>query len=437
MYLNRNSLLLSAALIAGGGAAGAETEIRFARFFGSCDADFAGVTDPSGATNECGVITALTNQFNEANPDIEVVTEIVEWQPYYEALSGRIASGDVPDVSVMHTDVLGEFARRGLIEPIGDGLAEHGVRTEDFVEIVRDTVVIDDKLYALPQDIVGWLMHMNVALMEQAGLASDGTPNVPSSLGEFREIAQKFVDQTGMPYLAIPIDAPSAARLFYSLVWQQGGEMFPAGKTQISLQSEEAKAALRDLLTLEKDGLVSFELDSSTATSNFQQGKVGALLQGTWMIAPFLAAAQNPDMALSSYAVVPQPQFYDEPALFYGGHTWTMLKDENRTEAERDAALKFIAFLHDRAGDWARTGHLPTRFSVLESDAFKELPQREYIAAYPDNARSMPSDVPAQRVLFFTIGEEISAGLSGQKNVEDALAQAEDRANRILMRASR
>ena len=36
----------------------AQTEIRFARFFGSCDADFANVTDPSSATNECGVITA-------------------------------------------------------------------------------------------------------------------------------------------------------------------------------------------------------------------------------------------------------------------------------------------------------------------------------------------------------------------------------------------
>ena len=50
----------------------AQTEVRFARFFGACEADFGTNMDPSTPSNECGVITTLTNIFNAENPDIKV-----------------------------------------------------------------------------------------------------------------------------------------------------------------------------------------------------------------------------------------------------------------------------------------------------------------------------------------------------------------------------
>jgi hypothetical protein len=37
--------------------------------------------------------------------------------------------------------------------------------------------------------------------------------------------------------------------------------------------------------------------------------------------------------------------------------------------------------------------------------------------------------------MFFTIGEEVSAAIIGQKSVEQALADAENRVNAVLRRA--
>lgn len=414
----------------------AQTEIRFARFFGSCEADFAGVTDPSGATNECGVITALTNQFNADNPDIKVVTEIVEWQPYYEQLAGRLAAADIPDVSVMHADVLGEFARRGLLLPLGDDFATVGIDVNDFVESGRANVEVDGRIYGLPQDFISWLWHVNKGLFAEADmLDADGNPVLPTNVDELVQQATTFKEKTGKPYMALPADAASIARTFYTLVWQQGGDFFPNEPRQIALQTPEAVAALTLIKRLVDEGLATQSTDSSISTSQFQQGEVGVLTQGTWMIAPFVAAAANADMALSDYGVYPQPQLYAENAQFSAGHTWVMLKNERRTEEQRQAALKFMKFLYDHNMDWARAGHLPSRQSVLDSADFQSLPHRTTIMSIPADARHHPNTVNQQRVMFFTIGEELSAAVLGQKSIEQALGDAENRVNAVLRRA--
>ena len=76
------ALALTTALV-GAAQAAAAAEIQLTRFFGDCQTDYANVTDPAQATGECGIITALTNQFNAENPDGHTVTtQIVEWDSY-------------------------------------------------------------------------------------------------------------------------------------------------------------------------------------------------------------------------------------------------------------------------------------------------------------------------------------------------------------------
>src|SRR5439155_7907894 len=43
------------------------TELTFARFFGSCEAEYGKVTDVKQARGECGIITSIVNQFNATN----------------------------------------------------------------------------------------------------------------------------------------------------------------------------------------------------------------------------------------------------------------------------------------------------------------------------------------------------------------------------------
>ncbi len=78
------------------------------------------------------MITTLVNMFNATNKDnIVVKPQIIEWGPYYQQLTARIAAKDVPNVAVMHTSQIGDFSaahRRAA----GRRLQVGGIDVNDF-----------------------------------------------------------------------------------------------------------------------------------------------------------------------------------------------------------------------------------------------------------------------------------------------------------------
>jgi hypothetical protein len=106
---------------------GDDVTITLARFFGDCDESTAGVTDVSEATSECEVIQILTNAFNEEDNGI-FVDRLggAVWDQYYTQLSTTFASGNPPNVAVMHSHRLPDFAGRNLLRPIADDLPGPG-----------------------------------------------------------------------------------------------------------------------------------------------------------------------------------------------------------------------------------------------------------------------------------------------------------------------
>jgi multiple sugar transport system substrate-binding protein len=121
--MTRHFTALAAALLAGVAQA-APVDVTVARFFGSCDAEFGHVTDPAKASSECGIVTVLTNKFNAREAGrTRVDTQVVEHSAYYQQLGARIVGGDLPTIAIMHSSVLGDFAKRDLLQPL-DGVVD-------------------------------------------------------------------------------------------------------------------------------------------------------------------------------------------------------------------------------------------------------------------------------------------------------------------------
>ncbi|MGH3347768.1 MAG: ABC transporter substrate-binding protein, partial [Nocardioides sp.] len=55
-------------------------------------------------------LKAFSKEFEEANPDATLNVTAVPWESAYDKLSGAIASGETPDVSLVGTTWMGEFA---------------------------------------------------------------------------------------------------------------------------------------------------------------------------------------------------------------------------------------------------------------------------------------------------------------------------------------
>jgi multiple sugar transport system substrate-binding protein len=417
----------------------AKTEITLSRFFGACDAEYGKVNDVSKASGECGIITTLVNQFNATNKeDIVVKPQIIEWAPYYTQIDARILSHDVPTISVMHEAVLGDYVKRNLVVPLDDGFKSVGIDPKDFTAHAQRGVTFGGKIYALPFDTHSWLWHINMNLFKKAGLVdNNGKPILPKTPDELLTQAKQFKDKTGLPYFAVPIANESAAqmRTFDTWVYQQNGTLFPAGPSKIDLHTPASTNALKLYESLMKSGDLTRGLDYGAANQAFENGKAGVLMCGTWVIEDFTNLSKQASSPLANgYEVVPFPNLYQKKAVWADGHSWVMLKGGAKDEKTRHAALVFLKFLYDHDADWARTGHLPARQSVIESATFNALPHRESIREISATGYALPNTVQRQFAIQQIVGEEISNMLSTGKPLADVQKDGETRTNALLAR---
>ncbi|WP_319517832.1 extracellular solute-binding protein [uncultured Martelella sp.] len=411
-------------------------DIKLVRFFGDCQAEFGTVTNPDDAYGECGIITALTNQFNAENKiGAHVDTQTVDWGAYYTQLSASYTTGDIPDIGVMHASDLVNYTDRGLATPIGEQLAAAGVDPEDWVDQARNSVTSDGEIYALPFDIHAVLMHVNLGLMKEAGLVNeDGSAKLPTSLDEVISMGKTFQEKTGKHYIAMESQATdvSSMRLFMSLIWQQGDDLVSEDGKTATVDTPEGLRAAQFIKALYDNDLIDPGLDYNGAEQAFLNGDAGLFINGTWVVNSYATQAEN-GTGLIDYAVYDIPTFFDEPGVFSNSHTWFIPTDESRTPEEEEAAIAFLTFLNENGYQWARTGHLPVRRSVIESEEFRALPDRTGYAGTADAARSLPP-VKNARGIFNDVAAELSTMWQAGIPPEESVANANDATQRILRR---
>ena len=436
--MKRLAALFCAVLLAACGASKdntGKTEITLMRFFGSCEAQYGQVVKASEGLGECGIVTALVNEFNATHPDIVVKTQIGEWGPYYDQLTARLVAKDIPTVAVMHESALGDYVRRKLVLPLDEDFKRIGVPVDDFTEHARRGTSFNGQTYALPFDTWAWLWHINTGLMKKAGLTE-----LPRSPEELLAQARQFKQRTGKPYFAWAVANETAAnsRTFLTLVAQQNAQLFSADGKTIDMHQPAVGNALTLMQTLYREGHVRPNLDYAAANQAFLNGEAGVVVVGTWTIDQFLRESQKPGSALKgAYTVKPFPRLYDKPAVFADGHSWALFKGGAKDAKAHEASLQFLKFVWEHSAEWSRTGHLPVSKTVADSAAFKALPMREALTEITQTGVGMPGNVPTQRAIELLIGEDVANVMISAKPVDEVQASVEKRVNKALQKARR
>ncbi|HEX8706157.1 MAG TPA: extracellular solute-binding protein [Myxococcaceae bacterium] len=414
----------------------AATEITLFRFFGGCSDEYGNVTDVSKAVGECGIIQVLTNKFNAENKEgIVVKTQTAEWGVYYDRLGATMAGGAPPDIAVMHRSVLPNYLARNLLQPLGKSLSDSGVDTNDFLPVAKEAITAKGEMWALPFDVHALVWHVNADLFAKAGLVDDnGQPKMPTSPAELLQHAETMKAKTGKRYFAIPsANDPMPSWQYLSWVWQQGSNIVDAER-KAHLESAESKEALRLLNALYAAGHASIKNDYSGAQQAFLAGEAAVLVNGNWGVETYTAQVKDPKTALKKYVVRDMPRLYGTDAVWSDSHMWVMPKQPRPDPAKQKAALAFLKFLNDNNLQWARTGHLPVRSSVLQGAELQALPHRTEYTRTATIARAMPP-IEYQRAILDLLVNELNSTWLVNKNPDQALAEAQRRTTQILRRS--
>jgi multiple sugar transport system substrate-binding protein len=396
-------------------------EITLARFFGDCED--AG-TDTETSVGEACIIQSIINAASAEIDGVTVKTLPTDWGNYYDQLKAAYAAGTAPDIHVMHRHRIPEFAGIGALAEISGDLDAAGIDPTDWSGAALDAVSFEDGIYGVPMDFHANLWHINMDLMEAAGLVENGAPILPSSPEELLEHAAMMKEATGQDYLAADFaQFPIGVRVVLALMWQQGANIFTEDGTA-TINSDEAMAAVSTITQLFDAGYANPQLNYADSQQAFLNGEAAVLVNGTWVVDLYTSEAASPDSALSNYRVADFPTLFENGATWADSHMWAIPAPLKSGDPEKyQAALKVLAFINDHNIDWARTGHMAVRNSVLDSAAYQALPHRAEYVGTAEIARDTP---PSERygAIQDVLNRELQAIWLTGKPIDGALTDA-------------
>jgi multiple sugar transport system substrate-binding protein len=311
----KNRLAVSAlTLLAMSGAAFAETTVDFTV------AEYSSKTGP--------YFEEVAAAFEAENPDIKINVEVVPWDTLLQRLTTDIAGGASPDISIIGTRWLLDFAEQGIAEPIDSYLTPEFKST--FIDTFMAPSVIDGQIMGLPVAASARAMLINKDLFDAAG----ATP--PSTWDEFYDAAQKIsaLDNAygfGLQGKEIETDA-----YFYYSLWTHGGNILKDDGTS-GLDTPEALEALTLYKKMLDEGLTQpspTNYSREDVFNMFKQGQLGAVFTFPMLIPQIQAEAPN-----LNYEVMPFPVATDNAT--YGVTDTLMLFADSDAKEE---AWKFIEF---------------------------------------------------------------------------------------------
>lgn len=330
---------------------------------------------------EIDAYNALIAKFEAAQPNIKVKMEIVPWADQQEKLTTALASGGLPDVSMLGNDVVAQYQHTGALAPLDDYVAAESTRlgtdiTKDFWPGDKLYYYLDNHWWGMPVAEDTLAMFYRKDLLDAAGLQP------PKTWDEYKAAAQKLT--TGGVYGAGLLQSVDYVTLqTFMSVYLSYGARYLNDQGQCGFDTPEFKQALDYYTSIFKSGWTP--PDSATYAfpdmeAQWKAGKLAMFIDSAYLWADTQSSA--PDVA-KNMAVAPVPSGPKGQFAFLGG--WPLVLWN--TSKVKDAAAAWIMFATspenvvelDRAA-----GELPGRVSNAHLDPWSSDPYTVFLGQMPN-----------------------------------------------------
>lgn len=385
------------------GSASAETNVDFTV------AEYSSKTGP--------YFEEVAAAFEAANPDININIEVVPWDTLLQRLTTDIAGGAAPDISIIGTRWLLDFAEQGIAEPVDSYLTPEFKST--FIDTFMAPSVMDGQIMGLPVAASARAMMINMDLFEQAGAKP------PTTWAELYEAAEKISalpDAFGFGLQGKEIETDA---YFYYGLWTFGGDILNADGSS-GLDSPEAIEAATFYKNMIDEGLTQpspTNYNREELFNLFKQGNVGIIYTFPMLIPQIKAEAPDLD-----YKIMQFPEMRAK-ATYGVTDTMMMFADSD----VKEAAWKFIEFAYQ--DEWRTKfdhgeGFLPVTKGVAAEAYYTEDQDIAGFAAGLPHAKFAPTIANWEEIADTTVRAMQQIYL-GQKTPEEALTEAAATINKI------
>jgi multiple sugar transport system substrate-binding protein len=377
-----------------------------------------------GDPEEIQAYRDLIGAYRQREPEAEVqLVEASDRQDLLARLSTSFAAGNPPDVFLINYRFYGQFAAKGVLEPLDERVeSSDAFSLEDFYPQPVEAFRWRGRVTCLPQNVSSLVVYYNRDLFRRHDVPE------PQAGWTFQQMVgsavQLTLDANGAPVQGVdptsgapgPRPAvfglgvePSIIRLA-PFVWSAGGELVDDERrpTRFVLERPASLAALQQFLDLRsRFGVTPSDQDREAEDdeARFANGRLAMLLSSR-RSTPTFRTIKDFD-----WDVAPLPVLREQAGILHSD-AYCLAAASSR----KDAAWSFIEFALGPEGQRvvARTGRtVPSLIAVSRSQAFLDPTVR------PKNAQAFLDGVPAIRRV---------PSISTWPEIEDAVAPILERA---------
>ncbi len=372
-------------------------------------------------TNTRPFLDKVEEQFEAANPDIDLRVEVIDWDAGRNKLSTLISADNAPDLANIATLWLPELANLDVIQPLDDMVSDD--MRERFVPKTLRGATYDGKLLGLPIAVSTRALYCNTKLLAAAGV------EIPTNWDELLAAARACTDRDeGVYGFGIQGAKTETDIYFYYFLWANGGSILSEDNTKATFDSPEGIEALQFMIDMIHEQQVTepdtTAYDREDLQELFKSERLAMFITGPWFWGMLDRDTPNVE-----YELAPIPK---------GEEQVTMAVTDNlvmfKSCEDKEAALRFIEFFydHDLRVEWAETfGMLPELKSVADSDYITQSKQWSLLMSLLPSGRFVPL-----HPRWTTVSDEIRNAMQEaqlqSKTPEQALHDAAERVNTIL-----
>ncbi|MEU4363610.1 extracellular solute-binding protein [Promicromonospora sp. NPDC023987] len=376
----------------------------------------------------------LVDEFREANPDVTVEVQSAPYVDFFKRLRTQVAGANAPDVWLSDGVLVQEFAARGSLRDLSEYAEQIDESDYIGVDLHRDQ---EGHLWGFPQAAQAPVLFYNAAMFEDAGLDAPTDDWTYEDLAEAaRELTVDKNDDGRPEVYGFRAFTPGFTESWWPMIRAFGGEIIDDTRTEVTVDSAESEAALE--WATEAIGPDGFAPDV-VATESL--GSVHELFANETVAMSFGIYARS-QAALAGdvdFDVVRMPTGPSgdrgEIAIV---NAWSV--NAATTDAEADAAWEWIEYFssEEPQTQWAELGEgIPINRAVAESDAFlgaETAPaNRQAFLDALEEAEDMGENAVWSEYTA-AIGDEITAAMSGDTTIADALSAGEQGAQESIDR---
>lgn len=281
---------------------------------------------------------AQEQQFEDANPGIDVIGVEYEWEGPTFAV--QLAGGSLPDVFTVPFTDSKTLLENGQLMDVTDEMTELGY-IDDFNPVILEGVTDDEgRVFGFPRQAYAMGLHYNRVLFEEAGLDPDAPP---TTWDEVREYAKIISEETGKAgYAQMAINNTGGWQLTAQTVARGGRTQVDEldGSATSTIDNEGTRATLQflhDLRWVDNSFGSKFDLDWGTINQEFAAGNIAMYTSGSDV---YSALVRDFGMDADAYGLTTVPLEGADPGTLGGGDIAVISPTVD--DATKAAAVKWI-----------------------------------------------------------------------------------------------